>query len=211
MLSSRSSMLRYERNYIMECIIQIQRSFNLQKFYILHIWFYLSISLFTCVSVFHIYLKLFITIKHLNWFFSRHTTNLQQAAFPRVSCWKRTWWGSYCGQRNGLALTKFHETSFFTMHIARTSTSWIHFFLFFLHFQLFFFVLYLCKHYVTVFQEYTIFFYCFTLDFKWSISVWNNCRNFVAIVCHLICRAGSNELRVVTKCEEILLQFLIIE
>lgn len=39
---------------------------------------------------------------------------LQQAAPDQgISSWSRTWWGSYCGQPNGLALTKDRTSSKF--------------------------------------------------------------------------------------------------
>lgn len=67
-------------------IIQIQRSFNLQVF----------------------------NGKRLNRFFHVIQRILQQAApDQRISSWSRTWWGSYCGQPNDLALTKDRTSSTF--------------------------------------------------------------------------------------------------
>lgn len=151
-------------------IIQIQRSFNLQLFDTLHILVafvcFGSIVPFntsTIESTLHSFVSFFNTNKKKSTIPSKYTSVwnvwtdffhviqriLQQAALPKVSRWKRTWWGSYCGQPNGLALSSTHEIQHVLFRADCSSALFSTFFLPFYTF-LSFILLYFCKHYVTV-------------------------------------------------------------
>lgn len=108
-------------------IIQIQRSFNLQN-----VFFVISKNIWT--DFFHVIQRI-----------------LQQAApGQKVSCWSRTWWGSYCGQP---------EWSSFGGGCTRSKVLHFSFPTFFVVFHLFIFI-FCCKHYVTV--RNTNYFLCFS-------------------------------------------------
>lgn len=109
---------------------------------------------------------------------------LQQAALPKVLRWKRTWWGSYCGQPNGLALPKIHGIVFISNRFKQRM-----FLLFFLLFlQLLFCIC--CVLFVNTMSLFCIHttFCCFSQFFERvcnvcvCVSVQTNCRDIVAIV-----------------------------
>lgn len=93
---------------------------------------------------------------------------LQQAApGQEVSCWSRTWWGSYCGQPEWSSFGGgLHEVQDFAYGFPT----------FFLVFHIFIFC---CKHYVTV--RNTNYYLCF-------LSI----RNRVCVFCVFSCRRTTN-------------------
>lgn len=136
-------------------IIQIQRSFNLQLFHILYILGFMPISsIHVCNMAIveskayllhvpsHVLVEfstqsknIYIAMKQLDWFFSRHTTN-----FAAGSTSKRCYAGSaldrgsYCGQPNGLALSNHHGSVFlsnrFKQHVSTFFVIFYDFFVF---------------------------------------------------------------------------------
>lgn len=128
-------------------IIQIQRSFNLQLFDILYILVFMPISLIHVCNMaivesiayllhvsphvptgFSTQSKIYIAMKHLDWFFSRHTTNFA-AGSTSNGCYAGSALdrGSYCGQPNGLALSKHHGSVFY---LTASSSMFLLFFIF---------------------------------------------------------------------------------
>lgn len=162
-------------------IIQIQRSFNLQL---------LNVNVWT--DFFHVIQRI-----------------LQQAAPDQgISSWSRTWWGSYCGQPNDLALTEDRTSSKFCFQFFQ-----VFFLCFVFSFTLSFY--FCCKHYVTVrntnyylcFSQFEIecVFVCFCVSVQ-LIEEKYCCDCLFHVL--WVCKARLWDLtRKDGKCEKILLQF----
>lgn len=130
---------------INKSIIQIQRSFNLQLFDILYILVSCRFPRFTfatwqcriyCVPSpclphvpripFVKNIRRYETVELI--FFTSYNEFCSRQHFQGMLLWKRTWWGSYCGQPNGLALSKHHGS---VLYLTASSSMFLLFFTFY--------------------------------------------------------------------------------